>query len=469
MVVMLLTALMLALLTACSEPAGPSQSESSEASAQESEAMTVKEYVRSIADGKYYEDTTFTIVSVATFNTEYMPMYFEVSEYNDEPFNDAAYERNLLLEELLGVQVVFSGAGNSGTELPDMVKNAINSNTHEYDLIVPHSYYGVVSLMTDGMLYDWYDVPFVDFTKDWWLESALDDLSVAGKTVWAVGDLTIGYQTPAWMLFNRDMAEEYGKEELYRTVLDGNWTLDVMCEYVKDVSSASGEGEKVGAQFPEALLKAFMNSTNTYPSGKDSSGALAFEPSVSRISELCTKLSTIVTGGDAEVVPYDSEKYTDFINGKTLMLLFNGGHYETMRNIDFNVGIVPLPKLDENQDDYISLGGGGIMAIPIDTPDIEFAGLVTQALNALSSDSVRPAFYETVLYNKCLKDDDSQKMMDIILETQQYVNVVNVSEIEALIPTVYKDGAVQSYIDKYSQSIKSQYADITSGVIESNK
>jgi len=109
------------------------------------------------------------------------------------------------------------------------------------------------------------------------------------------------------------------------------------------------------------------------------------------------------------------------------------------------------------------------MAIPIDTPDIEFAGLVTQALNALSSDSVRPAFYETVLYNKCLKDDDSQKMMDIILETQQYVNVVNVSEIEALIPTVYKDGAVQSYIDKYSQSIKSQYADITSGVIESNK
>ena len=104
------------------------------------------------------------------------------------------------------------------------------------------------------------------------------------------------------------------------------------------------------------------------------------------------------------------------------------------------------------------------MALPVNTEDIEYAGLTVEVLNALSSETVRPAFYDAVLYNRCLQDDNSKKMMDILLETQFYTNVMTVTEIDSMLLEIMKTGNVQSYVDANSQKIKSQYEQIVSGI-----
>ena len=439
--------------------------ENSDVSAEESATEpTVDEYLEQLTEGKKYKDK-FVIASVETFNNEYLPMYFYADELKNEPFNDAAYERNSRIEDLLGVEVLFYGIGKSGTELPDAIIDAVNSDQHDYDLIVPHSSYGVVSMMTAGVLYNWNDIPYVDFTKDWWLESAIKDLSVNNLSAWAVGDLTIGQQTPVWMIFNKELARDYGKEDLYTLVLDNKWTLDKMGEYTKDVTTETSDKSVFGGQLPNALLKALMISTGSYPSSKNENDELMFAPNVDRLSKLYSKLESITsTAADMKITPYDAEKYTDFINGDTLLLLFNGGHYTDLRNIAFDFGIVPLPKLDENQENYRSMAAGGLMALPINTEDIEYAGLTVEVLNALSSATVRPAFYDAVLYNRCLQDDNSKKMMDVLLETQFYTNVMTVTEIDSMLLEIMKTGNVQSYVDANSQKIKTQYEQIVSGI-----
>jgi hypothetical protein len=91
---------------------------------------------------------------------------------------------------------------------------------------------------------------------------------------------------------------------------------------------------------------------------------------------------------------------------------------ERLRGMETDFGIIPLPKLDSAQPNYITQNnphtGAGI-AIPVTASDLERTGMILEDLSAESRYTLQPAYYEINLRGKYARDDESQEMLDIIL------------------------------------------------------
>jgi len=85
-------------------------------------------------------------------------------------------------------------------------------------------------------------------------------------------------------------------------------------------------------------------------------------------------------------------------------------------------GILPMPKYDENQKNYMShsYDGASIFAVPVSASDYEFSGAMLDGLSAESKYTVIPAFYDLKLMTKVTRDNDSAEMLDIIRQDMTY-------------------------------------------------
>ncbi|MBO4933093.1 MAG: hypothetical protein J6I42_13015 [Clostridia bacterium] len=119
-------------------------------------------------------------------------------------------------------------------------------------------------------------------------------------------------------------------------------------------------------------------------------------------------------------LPGDLELYRlMFIHDRVLFLVTQLGVLKNMRDVEFELGVVPSPKNDETQADYVSLifQGANAFGIPVTNPDAERTGMVLNYLAAHSTDTVRKTYMEQTLDFKYIQDKQSQEMLDIILST----------------------------------------------------
>ena len=84
---------------------------------------------------------------------------------------------------------------------------------------------------------------------------------------------------------------------------------------------------------------------------------------------------------------------------------------------NFNYGVCPFPKYDDEQEKYLAMADvyGMLFSVPVTTPNPEFSGFM---LEALSSDSqeVLYNYYELTCKVKHTYDEDSAEMLDIIFD-----------------------------------------------------
>ena len=97
---------------------------------------------------------------------------------------------------------------------------------------------------------------------------------------------------------------------------------------------------------------------------------------------------------------------------------------------DFDFGIAPYPKYDENQKDYASYLALDQFSIPVTIGNPEKVGAVTEALAIVSEQEMKPAFLEVYVENKLLRDEESvriaEMMMDnICMDVSRYYDFAN--------------------------------------------
>jgi len=92
--------------------------------------------------------------------------------------------------------------------------------------------------------------------------------------------------------------------------------------------------------------------------------------------------------------------------------------------MDTDFGVLPLPKLNEAQEDYAHMVH--VTACMVGVPntlggdEAAFAGFALEALAAESRNWLVPAYYTTALEGKFMRDEESKDMLDIILRTRRY-------------------------------------------------
>ena len=101
--------------------------------------------------------------------------------------------------------------------------------------------------------------------------------------------------------------------------------------------------------------------------------------------------------------------------GNSLFGMFDLGNVlGTLRDSEIIYGILPIPKLNELQADYISGSTDRPYAIPVTAQNDERLGIIIEAMSAEGYKQVRPAFFEIALKNKYAFDADSAEMLEII-------------------------------------------------------
>ncbi len=87
-------------------------------------------------------------------------------------------------------------------------------------------------------------------------------------------------------------------------------------------------------------------------------------------------------------------------------------------------GIVPVPKYDVEQEHYRTWTheSGSTFSITSSAPaaDKEVLGQIMTAFAILSHQHVKPAYYDTVLTSRNMRDADSAEMMDLIFANRVY-------------------------------------------------
>lgn len=113
----------------------------------------------------------------------------------------------------------------------------------------------------------------------------------------------------------------------------------------------------------------------------------------------------------------DADTLSLFSEGKSLFLQAALFHVDTLRQSETDFGILPMPKYDAGQEEYVQSADGWCIS-PVVIPSIvgnkDRAGFIVEALAEASSVMVKPEYYEIILKGKLTRDEESAEMLDII-------------------------------------------------------
>lgn len=395
-----------------------------------------------LPENMHYDGATFNVLTAG--NVAYNDFMYDDSSAGVNVVSEAQYHRLMLMEETYGVKVTEERKQDNKSygEGPGYrsLALAVSSESDTYQLGIIGGY-DVANLARNNYLYDLNSMPWIDTSKSWWDQNANQDLSIKGLLLFTNGALTAAYSESTFCFyFNKDLAKECLTDEQnpYNYVKAGNWTIDKLGELSR-LASKDLDG-------------------NTLQNYHDRFGIYTWDDSMIGMVEAAgTKICTIVKDGSVLLTLNDTKtvnminKYADFAyngeyalayqaemragnmntdsvygswaEGKALFWASSTNNLPRIRTLDGDFGILPYPKLTEDQDRYYSTiapYNSQFICVPLYLEDDEFVGSVVEALAYHGKEIVTPAVYEKTLKGAYARDEESYDMLDIIFGSYGY-------------------------------------------------
>ena len=360
-------------------------------------------------------------------------------EVNGDKINDAVFRRNAGLQEDYNCVI----EEDRIKDLAAAIKEQLLAGEYQYDFI----YYSVKQLRTlsaSGLLADLGALENIDLDKAWWDQNAVEGFSIAGKKFYATGAAGTLDERASWVIyFNKDFVDMAELESPYELVRQGKWTVDKMYEYVLATSEdKDGNGimeitkDRFGYMGEAASNWFHVAAGGIRLSKTSSSGNIEIPPTVNKeVLSAWTTLKPLLTTEYRDVSDWGPR----FRQGLATFFSCNLGAVANMANSNVNFGLLPMPKLSEDQEEYwTSLQGGWcyVYAIPnvvenaTDYQANGFSSGQEQAAYFLEAFAYRSmgvldvAYYDQVVKHQAVRDEDSVEMLDIGLKNKVYDPVV---------------------------------------------
>ena len=109
---------------------------------------------------------------------------FLAEESNGDVLNDAVFARNSAVEERFNVKLHY--ISDSYASLKSKVSQSVTAGEDYYQLLCQHTI-EANPWVTGGYLYNWHDIPHVDFDKPWWSPSNRVEAWVDSDLLWSWG------------------------------------------------------------------------------------------------------------------------------------------------------------------------------------------------------------------------------------------------------------------------------------------
>lgn len=422
-------------LAACGEP--PAETEDTEAATSAAEADTESEIKDDLPDNLNYEGDEVTIVS--RYREGWTSGEIAVEKINNEPVNDAVYERNKMVETRLGVTINSVEMKNDDpTAVLNEIATVVKSGSDDYD-IVACACYVTINESLNGTFADMRSTEYIDFDKPYWSQGFNEVVEYKGAQYVATGSIVLStYRFAFVTLFNKQLFTEAQVPYLYDDVKNYEWTLDKQISLVPLFHRDDGDGvvEEEGDIY--GLVTTDYISVDPYWSSckvpiieKDADTGdytIVFDSGrLFDVTEKLIKLYYETDGGTYDYKHYGlDEEQNDirkmFAHGGAAMATVRLMELESgdMRNMEDEFGVLPMPMYDTQQKEYRTLlhDQFTVMAIPttVTGAKLDQMSAVLECMASEGHTYVRPAYFETALRYKYMKDPESWEMMEIIID-----------------------------------------------------
>ena len=441
---LLLALLMLASsMAACAEsdtntdPAASETITAGEENPSAGEEAVVEEETESFDPGLPATDfggRTFNLLTKAGWTDDWFESSIYTEELNGEVLNDAVFERNLHVAETYNL-VLAEIAGESGNFVTN-VQNAVTAGDSLYDVVMPAlGHAGTLAI--NGHLHDLFTVDHLNFDQRWWDSRSIEDLSLANKAFMVSGDLSTLNNDATWCtMINLQVLNNFGFETPYYYVANDQWTFDTYKTLCAGASiDLDGDGDFDSADSVANLTQnenatAMVISFGYSLIEKDENDIPYFHmEGDERLYEILTNLGQFMndTNVSLNYHNYGSEGYhlcttKMFEENRGLFWITNLQMVIRLREMETDFGIAPTPKYDEKQENYSNVvwSVGSYSCIPISAGNASESGLILEAMAAKSREVLRPAYYETALSMKYLRDKESIEMLDLVIDNRTY-------------------------------------------------
>jgi len=376
------------------------------------------------------EDFNF-FLSYGVFDADYI-----VEEETGDRIKDIIYQRNKTVEDYFNTKLVFRpGNKTSNSADTQLIRNFILSGDDTYDVYINVQHAGV-PLIYEGLFVDWMEyMPHNDLSQSWWYGNVQRDLNFSDKVYVTAGAYNFHCLKSAGVLaFNKTMMDELEMEYPYEMVKNGTWTIDKFIEMVKkgqeDLNGdakLSFENDRFGfSGWKWEMMPAIYVGMGGENVTKDESNLPVLSVNNQRNIQVLDKMIALFSssGGAWDGGNTYGVANTMFNEERLLFKDSTLGALEGLRNVEFDFGAVPYPKLDEEQENYYSrvVNFSSLTYIPVTNANLEFTSAVLEAMAYLSDKYLIPEFYDVILTVKTARDTETEEMIDIVRNGARFMN-----------------------------------------------
>ncbi len=463
--ILLLAAMLTANLAGCGGTTAETQSTADTTAADTTPVETEPEtaYVDTLPETDL-EGYTYRMVAQ---HTDSRPNFASQEEMTGEVMQDAILNRKNMTMERLNIKMEEVAYEDRNLLATDVAKT-IRAGDDAYDVIINALSQGINTLTTQQCLLDLTTVPYLTLDSVRWNASMAENMRIDGKQYFTTGVTSVCYlRTPQATLFNQQLANDLNLPNLYEIVLNGEWTIDKMDEFMTDAAmDLNGDGEMKPEDDQFAMIiegtygNALYMSAGLQAVSPDADGNWAFHITDQASMDLIDKCAAIYF--DPQTIHTDADALDQdlmaemFQEGRGLFLSASIGGATSYREMEIDFGVLPIPVLNEG-DPYLTACNTWLpsgIGIPVTNGNLETTGLIMETMAAYSYDYLLPAMMEKTL-GKTARDAESYQIMMMLYDNAafDFNTIMNFGDTSSLLRSAMI-GAKQNFASAYASSQK---------------
>jgi len=361
----------------------------------------------------------------------YWPHVYYAEELTGEIVNDSKYDRQVYMNDVYNTKIHTVHGGGSA-ELDASVRAAVLAGDDAYDIAIPHMITSGPGFVTENLILDLNNVPYINMEKPWWYEQVNETLSIMGKRFYIDGSINMAL--PFCLFINLQYMEDYDFGNIYSIVKEYKWTFDLMTEMaVATAVDLNGDGQMTsdtdqfgfGCNNDNTTVN-FMYAAGILSVLIDDNGMPVPNTYNDKMQSLVESVYYLVHESKASIFDSYATQYDGmmrgFLEGRVMIRAGGFDELEGLRDSEIDMGVIPYPMWDENQGYYATHcdASYGLICVPMTASDVERTGFILEAMAAYTYKYCIPAFYDVALGTKAVRDEGSAEMLDLIFDSIVY-------------------------------------------------
>ena len=407
---------------------------------------------------------------------------------------ESVYLRNERVKARLKCDIKWIPSTSGGLSETKTEIGQILRRMEYYDLILSTNN-TQIALGENSMLCELSSTPYLDFSKPWWWEDVMRELSFNGEDIhFLVGDMNLVNITKmSAFYFNFKLVEQYLRmtpEDMYNMVDEKKWTIEKLRTLSNNLWIDTGANpNEIGKKdqgdifaFPYVsgeTVNQFVYSTRIADQlyTRRENGLVNFDWRGNQdMEDVVTELRKLIhnTGGawnrspkSGQASPYDSGIIKEFSEGHYVFLpqRLTAATTAYMMAMEDDYGIIPYPTLTAGDDYYSYIQDSSTsMCVPLvvrvtSEDNLDRVSMMLEAICAESYRYVTETFYEAALKGRYARDDNAARMIDLIYNTAHKSFICEYSSVAKGIAgrfytAIWADKALAGYLDEEMDGAK---------------